>query len=612
MCATTSIFSVNVRGIKNEVKRKSLFLFLQNKGADFYFIQETHSSETDVSYWRNQWGRNVWLSHGSNRSAGVAILHGKYGGKIIKYDADKDGRWIILLADINQSSVILINVYGSNSKSLNNIIFSTLENKINYWLTLFPSAEILWGGDFNTVFDGSLDRWPPKAKQITELENICDRMNLIDIWRHRHPQEKVFTWSNKDRSCQSRLDFWLISAELENKVDSIKIEPTILTDHKAISIQFHLGSDRQRVNRDYWKLNKTLLQNKEFVKESQIIIDKCWRQANLLKNFGLYWELMKYEIRKLAIRLSRKTSRHNKEKELQLVTQIFPLSEKTDPTSAEVEQLAYLQTELDKLFEGKARGAFIRSRRKWLEQGEKCTKYFFSLEKRNYEMSSLCKLKIHDAVCENEKLISQYVARFYEKLYMTDLLNEDKMSLFLQTIQPNIRRIDDDLHVTCDQKITITEVQKCIDSLKDNKAPGNDGITGEFYKYFKQAIAPFLTELFEEALDKEELPHTLRQGLIKLIPKPKKDELNIENWRPISLLNNDAKLFALIFAKRLKIGLVDIIDEEQSGFMPGRNIVNNIRLILDMIDYNEFIPDESFILFVDFVIVILMSLLRIA
>ncbi len=65
-------------------------------------------------------------------------------------------------------------------------------------------------------------------------------------------------------------------------------------------------------------------------------------------------------------------------------------------------------------------------------------------------------------------------------------------------------------------------------------------------------------------------------------------------------MNNDAKLFALIFAKRLKTGLADIIDDEQSGFMPGRNIVNNIRLILDMIDYNEIIPDESFILFVDF------------
>lgn len=75
-----SVFSVNVRGIKNEVERKSLFLFLQNKGADFYFILETHSSEVDFSYWRSQWGRNVWFSHGSNCSARVTILQGKADG----------------------------------------------------------------------------------------------------------------------------------------------------------------------------------------------------------------------------------------------------------------------------------------------------------------------------------------------------------------------------------------------------------------------------------------------------------------------------------------------------------------------------------------------------
>lgn len=114
----TPVFYVNARGIKKEVKRKSLFLFLQNKGADFYFIQETHSYEDDVSYWR----RNVWFSH-SNHSGGVAILQGKFDGKTIKYDTDKEGRWIILLADINQSLVILINIYGSNSKILNNSHF---------------------------------------------------------------------------------------------------------------------------------------------------------------------------------------------------------------------------------------------------------------------------------------------------------------------------------------------------------------------------------------------------------------------------------------------------------------------------------------------------------
>lgn len=150
------------------------------------------------------------------------------------------------------------------------------------------------------------------------------------------------------------------------------------------------------------------------------------------------------------------------------------------------------------------------------------------------------------------------------------------------------------------KKINIIDVQNRINALKDNKSPGNDGLIGEFYKDFNTTLAPFSAAMFEEALEKEELPPTLKQGLIKLIPKPQKDELNIENWGPIILLNNNVKIFALIFAKRLKLGLNEIIDEEQSGFMPRRNTTNDVRLILDMTDYNDCILDDNLILFINF------------
>lgn len=91
---------------------------------------------------------------------------------------------------------------------------------------------------------------------------------------------------------------------------------------------------------------------------------------------------------------------------------------------------------------------------------------------------------------------------------------------------------------------------------------------------------------------------TMNQSLITLIPKSGKDPLSIENWRPISLINNDAKLS--IFAERLKLCLDKMIDDCQSGFMRGRYIGNNIRLVLDLIDYNFLVQDESYILFIDY------------
>lgn len=76
----------------------------------------------------------------------------------------------------------------------------------------------------------------------------------------------------------------------------------------------------------------------------------------------------------------------------------------------------------------------------------------------------------------------------------------------------------------------------------------------EFYITFAEQLAPFLLHMFTESIESGTLPPSLSQGLLTLIPKPNKDSLLIDNWRPICLLNNDYKLFAQIFAKRIKHG----------------------------------------------------------
>ncbi len=111
---------------------------------------------------------------------------------------------------------------------------------------------------------------------------------------------------------------------------------------------------------------------------------------------------------------------------------------------------------------------------------------------------------------------------------------------------------------------------------------------------------PFLLNVSIESINNEALPPTLSQGLITLIPKPQKDILRLDNWRTVSLLNNDYKIIAICLANKFKKVLNDIIDELQNGFMSGRYIIDNIRLILDILDYSDLVVDNSFILFLDF------------
>ena len=121
----------------------------------------------------------------------------------------------------------------------------------------------------------------------------------------------------------------------------------------------------------------------------------------------------------------------------------------------------------------------------------------------------------------------------------------------------------------------------------------------QFFQAFTQDLAPFLLEVILESVEKGSLSPSLTQGLISLIPKPKKDSLLIDIWRPITLLNTDYNIFASIIAKQLNV-LYPIIVEVQSRFMRKRHNSNNIRLVIDIIDYSFLCPDDSFFFLLDF------------
>lgn len=101
-----------------------------------------------------------------------------------------------------------------------------------------------------------------------------------------------------------------------------------------------------------------------------------------------------------------------------------------------------------------------------------------------------------------------------------------------------------------------------------------------------------------QTVEREYLPTTMTQGLITLIPKSNEDTLIIDDWHPVCFLNNDYKIFALILAKRLKLVMDSMIDT--TGFKNSkRHTVNNVRLVLDNLDYLELFEEDGLILFLD-------------
>ena len=132
--------------------------------------------------------------------------------------------------------------------------------------------------------------------------------------------------------------------------------------------------------------------------------------------------------------------------------------------------------------------------------------------------------------------------------------------------------------------MTIKECEEALHMFKNDKSPGNDGITSEFYKHLSHFIVDSLICHMKKASC---MVTSQKQAILSLSDKGK-DRLFLENWRPNSLLNVDYKIASKVLAQRLHNKIPKLVSLSQTGFVKGRYTNDTIKTLHDIVDFCKF------------------------
>ena len=352
-----------------------LFTWLSDKPYHLYCIQETHTTVRDEKRWQNEWGGQIYFSHGTSNQRGVAILiKSSASVQVHQVKTDESGRWVVLDIEVDNLHFCLVNLYAPNDDCPS--FFKELEEAIDTFE--ISNEHLVVVGDFNTVQNSAMDRsgarlrnyHPNALEAISELKGKFD---LHDVWRFRNPNVVRYTW--RRGLYASRLDYFLISFSLLNRVTKCSIADKFRSDHNLITLSF-VTADFPR-GPGYWQFNQSLLDDKLFLVQTKQIMSEFFKNNVNTANPQIVWDTAKCFFRGHCIKFSSWRKKQYLMKEKELIDEINTLQNQIDSTAspppAQLDGLIYKQKLLESLCNDRLNGILLRSKSRWMDLGEKCT-----------------------------------------------------------------------------------------------------------------------------------------------------------------------------------------------------------------------------------------------
>ncbi|KAG0975420.1 hypothetical protein G6F29_011546 [Rhizopus arrhizus] len=248
--------------------------------------------------------------------------------------------------------------------------------------------------------------------------------------------------------------------------------------------------------------------------------------------------------------------------------------------------LSHAEAQLDQMADFSASTLALRSGLRWREHGKRSNSYFYKTIKTRTQKQTIHELLSSEGyLVRSPNQLNNCVKQFYEQLYSPDPIDYEALEELLTQVPPSTC-FDAATNNALTSEWTEEEVLTCASKAPSYSSPGVDGIPYELLQLLLQH--PFCIRLFTKvlntALQHSKFPATWQQSIVILLPK-KGDRSQLKNWRPISLICADAKIYTRLLATRVNDVLPHLIDMHQTGFMPKHFIADNgatTRLVMDV------------------------------
>ena len=600
------LLTLNCRGLNGQLKRHLYFsTFLKH---DIICLQETYITAKNVELWKSEWEGDFFYCFGTSNSKGQIILINKRFSCEESSDLQIDDRCIGISFFASEKKFVIFNVYVPSVRGERVNYLHALTDKLKK-LKLSNDTHLILCGDMNMVLDNHLDVISGDLhpnREIIAFSKFLNEFKLTDCWRLKHAAERDFSWSRHNPFIARRLDYCLCSKNLKPLTIQSTLQQFSFTDHKAVTSIFNIEDFPRGPGK--WYFNDLLLDDSEY----DLFMKKHLNDYYLTLLAQNYSQNEIYDLLKISIRDESKAFSRNKKANLieqaTWDTKIQELNKKLIANPDDKDSLSSLRNMINKkeIFEiAQAKGAIKRSRAKFIESGEKNTKYFLNLEKsrQSKKIIRAVKCKNGQILIKPNEILSEL--RTFSKDLMTATDNDDfndvysKLETFMGDIPHPILSESDKQFL--EAPLTIEEFESALKGLNSDSSPGEDGLTPAFYSHFwKYLKKPFFESLMESIRNKK-LTVTQRRALISLLYKGKEYDIQeIASWRPISLKNTDYKIYSKVLATRVQTIIKNIISGNQVAYIKGRSIAEHIRTIDDIINITNVHNLPGILLSLDF------------